>query len=167
MRSWTRKGAEGRELRNYHWLQWNRNSQWSNACCQIPRTCLITSESLLSLLPCSLIFDKSFIWVEETIYCRLLEILSFLELLLLIIRPFVASGMFVSPILVKGISFFSFYRSLWTKATWSLSLSPRRHGNSAKYCCVVWPWRNCVSKQGCYVSWQIVTVTCQLFINGN
>ena len=80
----------------------------------------------------SLIFDKSFVWFEETIYCPLLEILSFLELVLLIVRPFVASGMFVSPILVKAISFFSFCRSLWTKAALSLSLFPRRHGKSAK-----------------------------------
>ena len=39
-------------------------------------------------------------------YCCLLETLSFIELVLLIIRPFVTSGMFVSPILVKAISFF-------------------------------------------------------------
>ena len=94
-----------------------------------------SSDSFTSLsppLPCSLIFDKSFIWFEETIYRRFLEIPSFLELVLLIIRPFVASGMFISPILVKAISFFSFYRSLWSKAPRSLSLSPRRHGNSAK-----------------------------------
>ena len=88
--------------------------------------------SLSSPLLCSLIFDKSFIWFEETIYRRLLEILSFLELMLLIIIPFVASGMFVSPMLVKAISFFSFYHSLWTKAARSLLLFPRRHGNRTK-----------------------------------
>ena len=121
--------AQGRESRNYHWLQWNRNSQRRNACRRIPRTCLPRCRHCFL---CSLIFDKSFIWFEETIYCRLLEILSFLELVLLIMRTFVASGMFVSPILVKAISFFSFYRSLWTKAARSLSLFPRRHGNSAK-----------------------------------
>ena len=41
-----------------------------------------------------------------------------------------------------------------------------------KYCCVVCSWLDCMSKQGWYkrmtmICWQIVTVTCQHFINGN
>ena len=53
-----------------------------------------------------IVFDKSFTWFEETIYHHLLQILSFLELVLLI-RPFVASAMFFSPIRVKTV-FLSF-----------------------------------------------------------
>ena len=52
------------------------------------------------------LFDESLILFEETIYRCLHQILSFLALVLLIIRPSVISGMFVSPILVKTISFF-------------------------------------------------------------
>ena len=81
----------------------------SIACRRIPRPRLLHCRRAL---PC-IVFDKSFIWFEETIYRRLLQILSFFELVLLIIRPFVASGMFVSPILVKAVSSFSFHRSLW------------------------------------------------------
>ena len=88
--------------------------------------------SLSSSLPC-IAFYKSFTWFEETIYRRRLQVLSFLELVLLIIRPIVASGRFVNPILVKAISFLSFHCSLWHKrAARSLSLFSRRHINNAK-----------------------------------
>ena len=71
------------------------------------------------------------IWLEETIYRRLFQIKSFLELVLLYrIRPLIASGMF----LVKTISLFFYFLplSLAQGAARLLSLFSRRHGNSAK-----------------------------------
>ena len=64
----------------------------------------------------------------------LLQILSFLELVLLIITPFVAISMFVSPILVKTISFFFFLPlSLAQKGQLDCyCFFSRIHGNSMK-----------------------------------
>ena len=55
------------------------------------------------------------IWLEETIYRRLFQIKSFLELVLLYrIRPLIASGMFGSPIPCQNnFPFFLFFSSLF------------------------------------------------------
>ena len=80
-----------------------------------------------------IVFDKSFTWFEETIYHHLLQILSFLELVLLI-RPFVASAMFFSPIRVKTVFLsFNFTALFGIKGQLDrFHFFSRRHGNSAK-----------------------------------